>query len=468
MNAHSIARSGPNVKILLIFTAREEIPLHKGLERMDIHYVPVTSDIPDEAETRRLIDAQLNNAGWEADTKNLRYSKGARPVRGRNLAIAEWPTDAASGTRGAVDYALFAGTRMVAVLEAKETRKDVPAVLDGQGRDYALHIRKADAEYVIGEWGEYKVPFAFASNGRPYVEQLESKSGVWFLDLRSRYNTPQPLRGWPSPTGIMELLERNDVAGNFALRNLPYDFLRDKDGLNLYPFQVRAIQAAERAVMNGQRNILLAMATGTGKTRTALGLIYRFLKSGRFRRVLFLVDRNPLGEQAYDAFREVKLENLKTLTEIYTVRGVKDRTPDGAREFIDDDTVRLQIATVQSMVKRILYPEDGAAIPGVTDYDLVIADEAHRGYILDREMGETETLYRDQRDFQSKYRAVISYFDAVRIGLTATPALHTVEIFGPPVFRYTYAEAVVDGYLADHDAPHRLKTRLSAKGIHYL
>ena len=246
----------------------------------------------------------------------------------------------------------------------------------------------------------------------------------------------------------MELLERNDVAGNFALRNLPYDFLRDKDGLNLYPFQVRAIQAAERAVMNGQRNILLAMATGTGKTRTALGLIYRFLKSGRFRRVLFLVDRNPLGEQAYDAFREVKLENLKTLTEIYTVRGVKDKPTETAREFIDDNTVRLQIATVQSMVKRILYPEDGAPVPGVTDYDLVIADEAHRGYILDREMGETETLYRDQRDFQSKYRAVISYFDAVRIGLTATPALHTVEIFGPPVFRYTYTEAVVDGYLA--------------------
>ena len=82
MNAPIIARSGPNVKILLIFTAREAIPLHKGLKRMDIHYIPVTSDILDEAETRRLIDAQLNKAGWEADTKNLRYSKGVRPVRG--------------------------------------------------------------------------------------------------------------------------------------------------------------------------------------------------------------------------------------------------------------------------------------------------------------------------------------------------------------------------------------------------
>ena len=425
------------------------------------------SDETPEAETRRLIDEQLKRAGWEADTKRLRHSEGTRPVKGRNLAIAEWPTDAATGTRGFADYALFVGTRMVAVLEAKAADKDVPAVLDGQGRDYASHIRETDAEYVIDAWDKYKVPFAFASNGGPYVEQLESKSGVWFLDLRSRYNTPRPLRGWPSPTGIMELLERNDAAGNSALRNLSRDFLRDKDGLNLYPFQLRAIEAAENAVMEGRRNILLAMATGTGKTRTALGLIYRFLKSGRFRRVLFLVDRNLLGEQAYEAFKEVRLESLKTLNEIYTVRGVKDKPTETAREFIDDDTVRLQIATVQSMVKRILYPEDGAPIPGVTDYDLVIADEAHRGYILDREMGETETLYRDQRDFQSKYRAVISYFDAVRIGLTATPALHTVEIFGRPVFQYTYGEAVVDGYLVDHDAPHRLPTKLSVNGIHY-
>ena len=126
----------------------------------------VSDELP-EAETRRLIDAHLQKAGWEADTKNLRYSRGTRPVRGRNLAIAEWPTDAASGTRGFVDYALFAGTRMVAVLEAKAADKDVPAVLDGQGRDYASHIRKADAEYVIDTWDKYQVPFAFASNGRP-------------------------------------------------------------------------------------------------------------------------------------------------------------------------------------------------------------------------------------------------------------------------------------------------------------
>lgn len=89
------------------------------------------------------------------------------------------------------------------------------------------------------------------------------------------------------------------------------------------------------------------------------------------------------------------------------------------------------------------------------------------GYLLDKEMGDTELLYRDQRDYQSKYRSVIEYFDAVKIALTATPALQTTEIFGQPVFKYTYREAVIEGYLVDHDAPHNLHTRLRDEGIHY-
>ena len=82
-------------------------------------------------------------------------------------------------------------------------------------------------------------------------------------------------------------------------------------------------------------------------------------------------------------------------------------------------------------------------------------------------MGNTEVLYRDQRDYQSKYRNVVEYFDAVKIALTATPALQTTEIFGQPVFKYTYREAVIEGYLVDHDAPHHLETKLSTEGIHY-
>ena len=411
-----------------------------------------------EAETRYIIDEQLRQVGWEADTENLRYSKGTRPAKGRNMAIAEWPTDSTVGKSGRVDYALFVDTKMIGVIEAKALHKDIPSVIDYQGKEYSRNIRKEDSEYQMGKWGEYKVPFTFATNGRTYLKQLETKSGIWFLDLRNPSNNPTALHGWISPMGMIELLEKNPQEGNLALRALPYDFLTDPNGLNLREYQLNAIKAAEQSVIEGKKTILLAMATGTGKTRTVLGMIYRFLKTNRFKRILFLVDRTSLGEQASDVFKEVKLEDLMTLDEIYNIKGLEEKS-------IDKET-RIQVATVQSMVKRILY-NDGESMPAVTDYDLVIIDEAHRGYILDKEMGDTEILYRDQRDYQSKYRSVIEYFDAVKIALTATPALQTTEIFGQPVFKYTYREAVIEGYLVDHDAPHHLETKLSSGGIHY-
>ena len=157
-----------------------------------------------------------------------------------------------------------------------------------------------------------------------------------------------------------------------------------------------------------------------------------------------------------DTFKEVKIKDLLTLNQIYDVKELKER------EF-DKDT-KVHICTVQSLVKRVLY-DDSACRLGSTDYDLIIIDEAHRGYILDREMSDEETLYKDQDDYRSKYRSVIDYFDAIKIALTATPALQTTEIFGSPIYTYDYRTAVVDGYLVDHDAPHIIKTKLSEEGI---
>lgn len=411
-----------------------------------------------EAETRYMIDTQLRKVGWEADSENLRYGKGIRPQKGKNFAIAEWPTLSAAGNKGRADYALFAGEKLVAVIEAKAEHKDIPSVIDYQCKEYAQNIRPEDEKYVITTWGKYKAPFVFATNGRPYLAQLENKSGIWFLDLRESANMPKALRGWISPDGMLKLLESDIEKADKALQTLPYDFLRDKDGLNLRQYQLNAIQAAENAVINGQKNILLAMATGTGKTRTVLGMIYRFLKTGRFNRILFLVDRTALGEQAEDVFNEVKLEDLKTLNDIYDIKTLEDA--------VFEDETKVHIATVQGMVKRLLY-NDEERQPSVTDYDLIVIDEAHRGYLLDKEMGEDELLYRDQLDYQSKYRMVIEYFDAVKIALTATPALHTTQIFGKPVFKYTYREAVIEGYLVDYDAPHKIKTQFNTEGIKY-
>lgn len=411
-----------------------------------------------EAETRYLIDEQLRKYGWEADTNNIRYSKGTRPQKSKNFAIAEWPTDSKVSKNGYADYALFVGLQLVGIVEAKKANIDIPSVIDYQCKDYAQLIKPEHNEYVIKQWGSYKVPFVFATNGRKYLKQIETKSGIWFLDLRNNSNAPKALQGWISPQGIMELLEKDISSANATLQNTPFDLLRDPDGLNLREYQIRAIEAAEKAVIDGKQTVLLSMATGTGKTRTILGMIYRFIKSDRFKRVLFLVDRTALGEQAADVFREVKIEELMTLDSIYNIKGLDEKE-------IDKET-KIHIATVQSLVKRILYLESDT-MPSVTDYDLIVVDEAHRGYILDKEMSETEMLYRNQDDYISKYRTVIEYFDAVKVALTATPALHTTEIFGKPVFNYSYREAVIDGYLVDHDAPHNIKTKLRVEGINY-
>ncbi len=411
-----------------------------------------------EAETRLLIDEQLRKVGWETDSIHIHYGKGSRPEKKKNKAIAEWPTLSTLTKKGRADYALFCGEQLVGLVEAKKWSEDVFSAIDPQCKDYAKNIRIEDQIYTPVKYSDYFVPFLFASNGKGYLEGLETKSGIQFWDARKETNIQKALTGWRSPEGLLELLSKDETKANQYLQSLTKDFLTDPEGLNLRSYQLDAIQSAEQAVIEGKKEVLLAMATGTGKTRTMLGLMYRFLKAERFKRILFLVDRNALGEQAQDVFSEVMLEGLLPLTGLCDVKLLEDK-------WFEQST-NVHVATIQGMVRRILYNESDR-MHSIDDYDLIVVDEAHRGYHLDQEMSEDEKLYRDQLDFRSKYQAVLQYFDAVKIGMTATPAYHTTEIFGPPVYQYSYREAVVEAHLCDHDVPHHLSTRLSEGGITY-
>ena len=431
----------------------------KQLEERKIQGKKASSNINlSEAETRRIIDAQLKSAGWEADTANLRYSKGIRPAKGRNLAIAEWPTYSKEKGNGAVDYALFIGEKLVGFIEAKKYSKDVAGVMV-ESKTYAKGVKEEHSEYVVSEWNGYKVPFLFTSNGRKYIKEIEDKSGVHFLDCRNPKNNEKVLQGWYSPEKIEAMINEDIANANKSLDEMGFEFLQSENSIGLRYYQVDAIKAVEKAIIDGKKSVLITMATGTGKTRTVLGLIYRLLKTKRYRRILFLVDRTSLGDQAMDTFKEVKIEDLKTLNQIYNINGLDERV-------IDKET-KIHIATVQAMVKRIMYNEDETNVPSVGDYDCVIIDEAHRGYTLDKEMTDTEVEWRDNRDFLSKYKKVIEYFDAFKVALTATPALHTTMIFGEPVYNYSYRDAVIDGYLVDHEPPHLIETELTRDGIHY-
>ncbi|MDI1475390.1 type I restriction-modification system endonuclease [Polyangium sp. y55x31] len=404
----------------------------------------------DEAATRRLIDEQLRAVGWEVDSERLSYKRGARPEKGKNRAIAEWPTE-----NGRADYVLFVGTVALGVVEAKRLHKDVAGTLDQAQRYSVGFVAKDGAELVGGTWGKkrHHVPFLFATNGRPYLEQVKEKSGIWFRDARRDENPKKPLQGWYSPEGLEALMKQDIDAAHDKLRSEPTSYLGLRD------YQIRAIQAVEAAIAAGNPSCLVAMATGTGKTKTAIGLVYRLIKAKRFRRVLFLVDRSALGEQTGDAFKETRLENLQSFHQIFDMKELGDIKP-------ESDT-KLHIATVQSLVKRVLNATDPADVPPVDQYDCLVVDECHRGYTLDRELSETELGFRDFDDYISKYRRVLDHFDAVKIGLTATPALHTTEIFGAPAFRYSYREAVIDGMLVDHEPPIRIVTELAQKGIQW-
>jgi type I restriction enzyme R subunit len=404
-----------------------------------------------EAATRELIDAQLRQAGWEADSQSLRYSQGARPQKHRNLAIAEWPTRS-----GPADYVLFAGLTPLAAVEAKRANRDVAGVLP-QAERYSRDLTACqEMELPPGGWGEageFRLPFAFATNGRSLVPQIKTRSGIWFRDLRRATNLPGALENWYAPKGLKALARQDLAAADAQLKREAFTY-----GFPLRPYQRRAIEATEAAIAAGQREILLGMATGTGKTKTCIALLYRLLKTGRFRRVLFLVDRSELGIQAADAFKETRMESLQSFADIYGIKQLDERG-------IESDT-RVHIATVQAMVQRLLLSGDDER-PTVDRYDLIVVDECHRGYLLDRELSERELRFRDFNDYVSKYRRVLEQFDAVKIGLTATPALHTKQIFGEPVFVYSYREAVVDGYLVDHEPPIRILTELSSEGIEW-
>ena len=451
---------------------KQEITQRASVRRLDLS----------EQETRFIIDQQLRDAGWAADTKALSYANGVRPQSGKNLAIAEWPTSKdETGKLGFTDYVLFVGLKPLGVVEAKKINTDVCGKLSEAHR-YSIYFDfghlndellnqishnsqlQKELQAKIDEqaksyqitWPEsktpnsrtYKIPFVFSANGREYRRQLLTKSGIWYRDVRKISNQAKALPAWHTPVELQaKLVNNSDIAHQWLENNKPTD-------LGLRYFQEEAVTATEQAIKAGQQNILLAMATGTGKTRTAIALMYRLVQSRRFNRILFLVDRRSLGQQALNAFDDTRINDVPFNT-IFNIKGLTDKFP--------SDATKIHVSTIQSLVKRTLQSDE---FMPVERYDCIIVDEAHRGYILDKDQTDGEMEFRNLLDYVSAYRRILDHFDAVKIGLTATPALHTTDIFGLPVYRYSYRKAVIDGYLSDQEPPIKIITKLNQEGIY--
>jgi site-specific DNA-cytosine methylase len=191
--------------------------------------------------------------------------------RGKAIAIAEWPTP-----NGPADYALFVGLTCVGLVEAKRKRKNVAAAIDQTGRYAQAFSTTEDIDLPTGSpWPfqsgptkekPFRVPFLFATNGRPYLKQVETQSGIWFRDARDPTNIRRALTDWPTPEGLKGQLEIDRQAAQERLKSMPVDFAFD-----LWPHHKRAIQTVENALSSdGKRSMLMAMATGTGKTKLAI------------------------------------------------------------------------------------------------------------------------------------------------------------------------------------------------------
>jgi type I restriction enzyme, R subunit len=247
----------------------------------------------------------------------------------------------------------------------------------------------------------------------------------------------------------------------------------------LRPYQLAANAAVEKAIAERKRHMLVAMATGTGKTYTMVNQIYRLMKSGLARRVLFLVDRRALAAQAVRAFASFEAEPGFKFNQLYPVYSNRFQKEDfGEEDTFDPELIRqtqleeprpgdtfVYVSTIQRMAINILGRDAVPGLPGSSDegldddvgkldipihaFDVVIADECHRGYTSAE---------------QSVWRSTLDHLDAIKIGLTATPAHHTAAYFQHKVFDYPYEQAVREGHLVDYNVV-TVKSDVRMRGV---
>jgi type I restriction enzyme R subunit len=389
----------------------------------------------DQSEWRtrkRLIEPKLRAAGW-----SIARHDPARPFgRGAAVAIAEFPTDS-----GPADYALVVDGQVLGVVEAKKLTIGPQNALT-QAERYSRGVRTSPFDF-----HGYRVPFLYATNGEV----------LWHHDVRHPLSRSRRIARFHTPDALRELLARDTEAACDRLLLTPNEHPR------LRPYQAEANAAIEQAIAERKRHMLVAMATGTGKTFTMVNQVYRLMKAGVARRVLFLVDRRALAAQAAREFGSFEAEPGKKFTAIYEVYSQRFRRQDLEDEPFDPNVLPasyltapqsthafVYISTIQRMTINLFgraaafatgdeedeADADKLDIP-VHTFDLVIADECHRGYTA-----AEVAVWRDTLD----------HFDAVKIGLTATPAAHTTSYFTNIVFRYEYERAVREGHLVDYDA----------------
>lgn len=382
-----LAKAQESEDTLLRFKEKELEAIAKLKQQKQTRAKPIPSEFTESQTRQHLIDVDLKEAGWD----NLVEGRDMEyPVKGMPVTA-----DNPKGN-GFVDYVLWDDNgKPLAVVEAKRTTKDL---------DIGKHQAFLYANCLEQMHGQRPVIF--------YTNGYETK--LWDDTF---YSTPRRVYGYYTKEELQWLIQKRATIKDIRKATIDTNIAGR-------PYQLEAIQrVAESFVTDGangicgnKRRALLVMATGSGKTRTAAAMVDVLFKNNWVKRVLFLADRNALVRQAKSNFTEY-LPDLSSI----------DLTADK-----ENDTTRLVFSTYPSMMNRIDNVRNSdERFYGVGHFDLIIVDEAHR------------SIY-------NRYKAIFEYFDAIVVGLTATPKdgidHNTFELFGcsneDPTFLYELEQAV--------------------------
>ncbi len=418
------------------------------------YFAGLMAPLTPEQQARETIDAKLVASGWVVQDK-----RALNPAAALGVAVREYDTDA-----GPADYILFVDRVPVGVVEAKKPEEaEKFTVHEEQAEGYA----KAKLRWTIGQGS---LPFCYVSTGE--------KTKHW--DLRDPKPRAREVFSFHRPETLQQWLKQDSLRAR--LTRFP-----ELDPAGLRTCQVNAITNLEQSLAQNKPHALVQMATGSGKTFTAITSVYRLLKPPvRARRILFLVDTKNLGEQAEQEFQGyTPNDDRRKFTELYTVQRLSS-------SFIDPGA-QVCISTIQRMYSILQGVElaegaeeapaaDVARAMGAVDvagaegpptaktpagapaasrpapiaynaqyppefFDLIIIDECHR------------SIY-------GLWRQVLDYFDAFLVGLTATPDSRTYAFFNENVVsEYTHEQAVADGVNVGHDA-YLIETHVTKHGGH--
>jgi type I restriction enzyme R subunit len=380
-----------------------------------------------EQQARDRIDALLRDAGWVVQSK-AQVDLGA----GLGVAIREYQTDA-----GPADYVLFVDRQPVGVIEAKrEEAGHRLTVVEEQSTEYA----NSKLKYLNNQ----PLPFVYESTGVL----------TRFTDRRDPKPRSHPVFCFHQPQTFQAWLKQAT-----SLRTRLLD-LPGLEPAGLRACQVNAITRLERSFKENRPRALVQMATGSGKTFTAISSVYRLLKHAKAQRVLFLVDTKNLGEQAEQEFMAyTPSDDNRQFTELYAVQRLQSRyVPRDAQVCIS--TIQrlysilkgeeLEESAEETNPNELVQPKQPVPVVynprvPIEFFDVIIIDECHR------------SIY-------NLWKQVLDYFDAFLIGLTATPDQRTFGFFNENVVsEYTHEQAVADGVNVAHEV-YTIETEITQNG----